>query len=80
MKHYTFESLSSLEFEHLSRDLLQDELGITLESFTAGRDQGVDAQWVGHGKTGDEYLVVQCKHYLRSGLRKLLAVLVEERT
>lgn len=79
MKIYTFDSLSSFEFEHLSRDLLQEELGITLESFAAGPDQGMDARWVGTGSEGKERVIVQCKHYARSGFGKLIDVLKAER-
>ena len=42
MPNYDFTSLSSYDFEGLVRDLLQEELGITLESFTSGRDHGID--------------------------------------
>ena len=80
MKNYTFETLSSLEFEHLSRDLLQAELDLLLESFTAGRDQGIDVRWVGTGPQGAENIIVQCKHYAKSGFNKLLSVLKDERT
>jgi DNA polymerase III delta prime subunit len=79
MKNYTFETLSSLEFEHLSRDLLQAELDLLLESFPAGRDQGIDARWVGTGSHGDENIIVQCKHYAKSGFNKLLGVLKDEK-
>jgi Restriction endonuclease len=59
MPDYDFQTLSSYEFELLSRDLLQEELGVRLESFGKGRDAGVDFRY--RDKTGD--MVVQCKHY-----------------
>lgn len=59
MPDYDFQSLSSYEFELLSRDLLQQDLQIRLESFSKGRDGGVDFRYRNH--IGD--LVVQCKHY-----------------
>lgn len=66
---YDFRSLSPLDFEELSRDLLQKELGIVLESFKNKRDQGIDLRYC---YSADKYLVVQCKHYNRSGFPSLL--------
>lgn len=63
---YDFRSLSDVDFEFLTRDLLQKELGITLESFTAGRDDGVDLRYSCLIKDRDKLLVVQCKHFARS--------------
>jgi hypothetical protein len=59
MPEYDFASLSAYDFERLVRDLLQEELVIRLESFTKGRDQGIDFRL--RTATGD--LIVQCKHY-----------------
>jgi len=42
MTEYDFTSLSPAEFEKLTRDLLQKELKIHLESFKAGKDKGID--------------------------------------
>lgn len=42
MKYNFKELLSPVDFELLSRDLLQRELSITLESFKEGKDGGVD--------------------------------------
>lgn len=66
---YDFKSLSPLDFEELSRDLLQKELGIVLESFKSGPDQGIDHR---HYYSAEKYLVVQCKHYPKSGFSQLL--------
>jgi MoxR-like ATPase len=75
MPDYSFTSLSPYEFELLSRDLLQRELGVRLESFTQGRDGGTDIRWIGGagGKT-----MVQCKHYGRTGYSGLLRALRAE--
>ncbi len=59
MPNYDFQSLSSYDFELLARDLLQEELGIRLESFAPGPDRGIDFRF--RNSKGD--LVVQCKHY-----------------
>lgn len=66
---YDFSALSSYEFELLSADLLGRELGVHLEVFSAGRDGGIDLRHIdSNGKT----LVVQCKHWAKSGLTRLL--------
>ena len=75
MPDYDFKSLSPTEFEHLVRDLLQAEWGVTLETFMEGRDEGVDNRlFAADGMA----TVVQTKHYARSGYSKLLSVLRKE--
>ena len=68
MPNYDFRTLSPIDFENLVRDLLQRELSVTLESFTSGRDQGIDFRYC---QVKDSELVVQAKHYAESGFRKL---------
>jgi hypothetical protein len=70
MSSYSFETLSGNEFEILVRDLLQEELGIVLESFKSGRDKGIDLRYA---PSKDNSLIVQCKHYIGSGTTKLIA-------
>jgi hypothetical protein len=61
MADYDFTAtLSPLDFETLSKDLLQEELGITLEVFSEGRDKGIDLRYA---PTKDKSLIVQCKRY-----------------
>src|SRR5690348_1861148 len=63
MTDYDFRTLSPVDFEHLTRDVLNAELGLRLQSYPAGRDQGVDLrQVIDDGKV----IVAQCKHYRRS--------------
>jgi hypothetical protein len=69
MTNYSFDTLSANEFEILVRDLLQEELGIRLESFKSGRDQGIDLRYA---PSKDNSLIVQCKHYVESGTTRLL--------
>ena len=70
---YDFANLSPLDFEELARDLLQAETGRRLESFGPGVDRGIDFRSAkGRG------LVIQAKHYLRSGASALLRSLAEE--
>ena len=54
----------------LCRDLLQRPLGVRLESFTTGRDSGIDFRFC----TPDVNLIVQCKHYVDSGYDALRRV------
>jgi hypothetical protein len=65
---FNLENLTPYDFELLSRDLLQRELGIRLESFTAGRDRGIDFRYA---RTPGRDIIVQCKHYLASGFARL---------
>jgi len=64
---YTFHSLSDADFEQLAGDLISHK-NLNLQCFAAGRDSGIDmiagAQIFGS-------TVVQCKHYLKSGLTAL---------
>ena len=70
MSEYTFDTLSPIDFEHLVRDLLQSELSIRLETFKAGRDGGIDLRYAqDDGLT----LIVQAKHYVKTGFNKLLS-------
>ena len=65
---YDFLTLSPLDFEELIRDLLQAELNVRLESFGPGPDQGIDFRH----STGGRGIIVQAKHYGRSGPKELL--------
>jgi len=72
MPNYDFFNLSPAEFEELSRDLLQKHLRVYLESFTQGKDKGIDLRYSSE-KTGS--FIVQCKRYkdldsLKSTLKK----------
>lgn len=67
---YDFLALSPDDFQLLVRDLLQAELGIRLETFTQGADQGIDLRNVDKLQ---RTLIVQCKRYkdFRSLMRNL---------
>lgn len=73
MPNYDFRSLSPIDFEGLVRDLLQEELALTLESFKPGKDLGIDFRFT---TDKDNTAVVQCKHYVESGFNALLYNLV----
>ena len=75
MTDYEFKQLSPYDFEVISRDLLQAQEGIRLESFKNGKDGGIDFRYA---PTKDKKVIVQCKHYAWSGFRKLLNHLKKE--
>lgn len=62
MLDYNFQILSPIEFEALSRDLLQAHLKITLQSFAAGRDGGIDLRY--STSEDSENFIVQCKRHI----------------
>lgn len=69
MPNYDFKTLSPVDFEILTRDLLQEELGVRLESFKSGRDRGIDLRFC---PSPDDTLIIQCKHYAESFYNVLL--------
>ncbi len=60
MNNYDFLNLSSGEFENLVRDLLQEHFEVFIESFTSGRDEGIDLRY---STMEDNNVVIQCKRY-----------------
>ncbi len=61
------ENLSPLDFEDLCRDIAQKETGLRFSSFGPGPDGGIDGR---HSK-GDNLVVLQCKHYIKSTFSNL---------
>jgi GTPase SAR1 family protein len=74
MTNYDFKQLSPSDFELISRDLLQAEMNITLESFANGKDGGIDFRYTKNSSN----LIVQCKHYVNTGLSGLISTLKKE--
>lgn len=60
MPDYNFLNLSPPEFEDLTKDLLQKQFDITLETFTSGRDNGIDLRY---SLSPKDNLIIQCKRY-----------------
>ena len=71
---YDFRQLSPHDFERLVRDLLQAQWSQQLESFKTGRDGGVDLRIA----RGADNLIVQVKHYVRTGFAGLTRDLANE--
>lgn len=66
---YDFAQLNDKEFEILVCDLLSEELSSRFERFKPGKDAGVDARLFLDDR-GE--VVIQCKHYLKSGVATLV--------
>lgn len=62
MTNYDFtEILSPIDFELLTKDLLEADLGMHFENFKEGKDHGIDLR---HAKHSEEFTtIVQCKRY-----------------
>ena len=60
MNGYDFLVLSPHEFENISRDILQKKLSVFIESFTTGRDAGIDLRYA---KQKNENTIIQAKRY-----------------
>ncbi|MDH5718932.1 MAG: AAA family ATPase [Spirochaetia bacterium] len=60
MNDYDFLNLSCLEFENISRDLLQKKYNIFIESFTNGGDQGIDFRFA---FSNNSKAIIQAKRY-----------------
>lgn len=73
-QNYDFKKLSPIDFEELCRDLLQKELDITFESFTEGRDGGIDFRY----SQGEDQIILQCKRYTKDSFPSLETELKKE--
>ncbi|WP_421716648.1 restriction endonuclease [Arcobacter arenosus] len=73
-QNYDFKNLSPIDFEELCRDLLQEELGITFESFTEGKDGGIDFRYT----KGVNNVVLQCKRFTKETFSSLETELKKE--
>ena len=69
MSNYTFSTLNDKDLEELALDLLNAQLNLDLQSFKVGIDGGVDLRY--STPINDNSIVVQVKHYLKSGYSKL---------
>ena len=80
MSNYDFTTaLSPLDFELISKDLIEADIGISLENFREGRDGGIDLRYAPAAIQGTlnsaGEIIVQCKRYsdfssLKSALKK----------
>lgn len=71
---YDFATLSHSQFEDLARDLIGRELGKRFEAFPEGPDSGMD----GRHASAEGDIILQAKHYLRSGFSRLKITMAKE--
>nr|WP_238362144.1 restriction endonuclease [Actinopolymorpha pittospori] len=64
--------LTDFDFEAVCKDILEELLDIDLELFSPGPDGGIDLRHLSDHQGGVEPLIVQCKHWLKSGRSALL--------
>lgn len=74
MNTYDFRALNDKEFESLAVDLISVEQDVRIERFKPGKDSGIDGRWF--AISGHES-VVQCKHWIGSGVDKLVVHLAK---
>ncbi|WP_333757807.1 restriction endonuclease [Streptomyces sp. ISBFB 2968] len=60
--------LSDLDFESLCKDMYDRLLGVRLEIFASGPDGGIDLRYLGP----NQQIIIQCKHWMKSGRAKLI--------
>ncbi|WP_329623714.1 restriction endonuclease [Streptomyces sp. NBC_01255] len=67
------QKLSDLDFESLCKDMFEHILGVRLEIFASGPDGGIDLRYLGPNQN----IVIQCKHWMKSGRPKLIRHLLD---
>ena len=72
---YDFSKINDKEFEILTCNLLSEYLGKRIERFKPGKDSGVDGRFFSYD---NNEVIIQCKHYLKSGYNKLITKLKNE--
>ncbi len=73
--NYDFSQLNDKEFEILVNDLLSMKFGNSIERFKSGKDGGVDGRFF---LTNKKEVILQSKHYFRTGYKGLISKLVKE--
>ncbi|MCH4244634.1 restriction endonuclease [Acinetobacter gerneri] len=71
MSDYNFSTLNDKDFEELVVDLLSAKFGHRIERFKPGKDGGVDGRFF----SGENEKIIQCKHWLKSGISLLITSL-----
>ena len=74
MTTYNFSEISDFEFEALCRDLLQEELGLSLELFAPGLDGGIDIRYIGHKEHKEHTIVGHANAGLKTPLRGFIGI------
>lgn len=64
MDSFDINRLTDFDFEVVCKDLFESHLGLSLEIFTPGPDDGIDLRYMAPGE--NQPLIIQCKHWARS--------------
>ena len=72
---YDFSQLNDKEFEVLTADLLSTVFKKRIERFKPGKDKGVDGRFF---SDKDKEIILQSKHYLKTGYQGLISKLKNE--
>jgi adenylate kinase family enzyme len=75
MVDYDFHQLNYKEFEVLCTDLLSAHFNVHIERYKAGKDRGIDGRFY---SDLTNTVIIQCKHYLKSGVTALISKLKTE--
>lgn len=73
---YDLGRLTDFDFELVCKDIFDAELGVSLEIFAAGKDQGVDLRHM--STNSDPGIVIQCKKWERTKRAKLISHMKNE--
>ncbi|MEV4637204.1 restriction endonuclease [Actinoplanes sp. NPDC049548] len=74
MDGFDLARLTDVDFEAVCKDLFEDLLGVRLEIFAPGADQGIDLRHLG---SDGHRTVVQCKHWIKAGRAALIRHLAQ---
>ena len=72
MTDYTFETLNDKDFEILVVALLSKQFDKKIERFKSGKDQGIDGRFF-EGNSNNQTVIIQCKHWLKTGITRLIS-------
>jgi hypothetical protein len=75
MTNYDLTKLNPREFEALSADIVSELENCRVERFREGKDGGIDGRFFSNDK---EEVIIQCKHYAKSGISNLVNHLKEK--
>lgn len=76
MANYDFSTLSDIDIEQLSRDLLQEKTGLTFQSFKKGKDKGIDLRYA--IAENENNIIVQVKHYVKTPFKTMISSLKKD--
>ncbi|WP_344452211.1 restriction endonuclease, partial [Actinocorallia aurantiaca] len=71
MDSFDIGRLTDFDFESVCKDLFEEILGVKLEIFAPGPDQGVDLRHL--KRKSSNATIIQCKHWIRSSRSTLLS-------